>query len=74
MECIGEINPEKFGRLTPGTLIPILAEEDVLRSNPDYMIVLPWHFRQFFEQEPKYAGRCLVFPLPSLDVLEKAVQ
>lgn len=72
LECVGEINPEKFGRLTPGTLIPILAEDGVLRGNPDYLIVLPWHFRKFFEQEPKYAERCLVFPLPSLEILKQA--
>lgn len=71
LECIGEINPEKFGRLTPGTHIPILSEDDVLQSNPDYLFVLPWHFRTFFEMEPKYAGRCLVFPLPSLEILDK---
>ncbi len=72
LECVGEINPEKFGRLTPGTHIPILAEDDVLRSYPDYLIVLPWHFRKFFEQEPKYDERCLVFPLPSLEILKPA--
>ena len=74
LECIGEINAEKFGRLTPGTLIPIIAEDEVLRSKPDYLVVLPWHFRQYFEQETKYAGRCLVFPLPNPEILAKKSQ
>ena len=34
----------KFGLKTIGTNIPILSEEDVRAMNPDYMLVLPWHF------------------------------
>lgn len=68
VDCIGEVNSEKFGRLTPGTLIPIAAEAEVLRDNPDYLLVLPWHFRSFLEQQPKFAGRRLVFPLPGLEI------
>jgi NDP-4-keto-2,6-dideoxyhexose 3-C-methyltransferase len=72
LESVGEINPEKFGRLTPGTHIPISAEESMLQSNPDYLVVLPWHFRTFFEQQQKYANRSLVFPLPNLEILTLA--
>lgn len=69
IESVGEINPDKFGKLTPGTRIPIYPEDGVLSSDPDFFIVLPWHFRIFFERQKKYAGRSLVFPLPNLEVL-----
>lgn len=72
LESVGEINPDKFGKLTPGTHVPILPEDGVLNGNPDFLIVLPWHFRAFFEQQPKYAGRSLVFPLPNLEILTLA--
>lgn len=67
--CVGEVNPEKFGCFTPGTYLPIIPEEELLARKPDYLIVLPWHFRAFFVGNPKFAGTRLVFPLPKLEVV-----
>ena len=69
IEVIGDINPDKFGALTPGTWIPITDETKVLASSPDFLLVLPWHFRDFFLRNPALAGRRLVFPLPQLEVV-----
>jgi hypothetical protein len=69
IDVIGEVNPDKFGCVTPGTGIPIIAEDEMLARNPDYLLVLPWHFREFFRSSPKFAGRTLVFPLPKLDIV-----
>jgi hypothetical protein len=66
---VGEVNPDKFGSFTPGTLLPILPENEVLARNPDYLLVLPWHFRDFFLNNRKFRGRQLVFPLPTLEVV-----
>jgi NDP-4-keto-2,6-dideoxyhexose 3-C-methyltransferase len=66
--AVGEINPDKFGAYTPGSDIPIANEADVIRSKPDFVLVLPWHFRRFFETQPRYAGLKLVYPLPVLSV------
>jgi NDP-4-keto-2,6-dideoxyhexose 3-C-methyltransferase len=66
---IGEVNEEKFGSYTPATLIPLVAEEEVLESNPDYLLILPWHFRSFFEALPSMKGRTLVFPLPTFEIV-----
>src|SRR5579862_1465682 len=68
VERVGEVNPDKFGCYTPGTLIPIVPEDELLASRPDFLIVLPWHFRKYFEASAKLAGRHLVFPLPVLEV------
>jgi NDP-4-keto-2,6-dideoxyhexose 3-C-methyltransferase len=61
---IGDINPDKHGKVTPGTEIPIISEESCLDSDPDVLIVLPWHFSTFFENAPRFKGRRLFFPLP----------
>jgi NDP-4-keto-2,6-dideoxyhexose 3-C-methyltransferase len=66
---VGEVNDAKFGCFTPGSLIPIVPETELLAAAPDYLLVLPWHFRAFFERSPHLKGRNLVFPLPALDVL-----
>ena len=67
---IGEVNPGKVGKVTPGTRIPIVDAADVL--NCDYLLVLPWHFRESFET--RYAeylsyGGHLIFPLPEIVVV-----
>ncbi len=67
--CVGEVNPEKFGCFTPGTWLPIVNENDLLRDEPDYLIVLPWHFRKFFVANRKWQTAKLVFPLPQLEVV-----
>jgi hypothetical protein len=63
---IGEVNSDKFGSYTPGTWIPIIPEAELLAMKPDFLIVLPWHFRKFFEGNQRYSNCKLVFPLPQL--------
>jgi NDP-4-keto-2,6-dideoxyhexose 3-C-methyltransferase len=69
IDVIGEVNEDKFGSFTPGSWIPIADELSVLASRPDYLIVLPWHFKNYFLKNPALKGQCLVFPLPSLDIV-----
>ena len=70
IEAVGEVNPDKYGAYTPGTFIPIVPEKELLASRPDHSIVLPWHFRAFFEGSPAFRDVELVFPLPTLSVRE----
>jgi NDP-4-keto-2,6-dideoxyhexose 3-C-methyltransferase len=65
---IGEVNEEKLGCFTPGTFIPIISEKELLSKNPDYLIVLPWHFKDFFINNKKFSKTKLVFPLPEIEI------
>ena len=70
--AIGEVNSDKFGCVTPGTGIPIISEEEVKASNPDYMIVLPWHFKNGIIQREKdfmKSGGNFIFPLPYIQII-----
>lgn len=69
LQCIGEVNRDKFGCVTPGSGIPIVPEEQVLAEGYDFLLVLPWHFRAFFLDNPRFAGQTLLFPLPSLETV-----
>lgn len=71
IDAAAERNPEKWGRRTPGTAIPIISEEQSRRARPDYYLVLPWHFRREFElREAEYVaqGGKLIFPLPVISI------
>lgn len=67
--AVGEVNEDKFGAVTPGTWLPIMSEQALLERKPDYLLVLPWHFREFFLSSGKFAGTSLVFPLPKLEIV-----
>ena len=67
--CIGEVNADKFGRYTPGTWIRIVPESELFAQKPDLVLVLPWHFRSFFKQNPRYRGIQLYVPLPKVEAL-----
>jgi NDP-4-keto-2,6-dideoxyhexose 3-C-methyltransferase len=70
---IGEVNDEKFKRFTPGTSIPIISEDDLLEKKPDFLIILPWHFKEFFLGNKKFDKFTLVFPLPKLEVVNPRI-
>ena len=58
----------------PGTNIPIISEKTSRLKNPDYYLVLPWHFKtQFEKREKKFLkqGGKLIFPLPNIQIVSK---
>ena len=67
---IGEVNKDKLNCYTPGTKIPMILEDDALKHNPDYFLILPWHFKNFFINSKKFLGKKLIFPLPSFKVIK----
>lgn len=74
IDFAAERNPDKYGAFTLGTDIPIISEAESRAMNPDYYLVLPWHFRTEFiqrEQETLEQGTGLIFPLPTIDVIKR---
>ena len=68
---IGDVNPDKYGAFTPGSWIPIRSEAEVLDSQPDVLLVLPWHFREFFSMSSIFKERALLYPLPTIELVTK---
>jgi SAM-dependent methyltransferase len=74
IDVAAERNPDKYGARTLGTDIPIVSEEESRAMNPDYYLVLPWHFKEEFierEQETLNKGIGLIFPLPTIEIIKK---
>ena len=67
---IGEVNKEKFGHKTPGSWIPIISEQEVLNKRNKYLLILPWHFKDFFLQNKKFKNKNLIFPLPRFEIIK----
>lgn len=67
-----ERNPEKWGKRIASVGIPIISEEQARVEKPDYMLILPWFFKEeFLKREKRYieGGGHFIFPLPQIEVI-----
>jgi SAM-dependent methyltransferase len=74
IDAIAERSHYKFGLKTIGTNIPIKSEEEVRAMNPDYMLVLPWHFiAEFVKREDEFLskGGKFIVPCPNFQIIGK---
>ena len=72
VDAIAERSRHKWGLKTVGTNIPIVSEADMRAAQPDYLLVLPWHFiSEFKEREADYlaAGGKFIVPCPYFKVI-----
>jgi len=73
LKYIGEVNPFKFGKQTPGSKIEIIPEVKARNMKPDFFLVFPWHFKKFIlRKEKKFTKKSsvrFIFPLPKLTIV-----
>jgi len=72
IKAAAERNPDKWGKKTVGTLIPIVSEEQARKEHPDYFLILPWHFlKEFVKREKNYlrSGGKFIVPLPEFKII-----
>ena len=72
IDYAAERSPEKFGRYTIGSWIPIISEQESREMKPDYYFVLPWaFFDEMYERESDWRaeGGKFVVPFPEFRVV-----
>ena len=71
MPYIGELpNSLKLGKYLPGKHIPIVDNRRIVAEQPDYLVLLAWHFTEAITARVRAEGvrSRLVVPLPGLAV------
>jgi 2-polyprenyl-3-methyl-5-hydroxy-6-metoxy-1,4-benzoquinol methylase len=67
-----DISPHKQGLFLPGTHIPIFHPDEIQRTHPDYILILPWNLREEIIGQladvRRWGGR-FVIPIPSAEVI-----
>jgi SAM-dependent methyltransferase len=64
-------SPHKQGMLLPGSRIPIMPPDEIMKTKPDYVFILPWNLRsEISEQmaEIRTWGGRFVVPIPRLEI------
>ena len=73
IETISDRNPKKWGKLTAGSLIPVISEEQSRAKKPDYYFILAWHFlNEFLHREEVFLanGGKFIVSMPSFKVID----
>ena len=64
-------NPYKQGKFLPGTHIPIYSPEKISDTKPDYVVILPWNFKDEILSQLAYIrewGGQFIVPIPELKI------
>lgn len=73
IDAIADRSPQKWGRKTAWTNIPIISEEEMRMRRPDYLLILPWHFiTEFKEREKDYLNKSnghFIIPCPKFEII-----
>jgi NDP-4-keto-2,6-dideoxyhexose 3-C-methyltransferase len=75
IEAIADRNPDKHGKFTMGSEIPVISEEESRGLKPDYYFVLAWHFLpEFIKRESDFLkdGGKFVVSMPVFAVIDSS--
>jgi SAM-dependent methyltransferase len=68
---VADRNPHKQSKFLPGTHIPVVAPEELMRARPDYVLILPWNLQTEIRRQlagiAEWGGR-FVIPVPAATV------
>jgi len=71
LEYTVDRNPYKLGKYLPGTHIPIHAVEEIDKTKPDYIFILPWNFKDEIMQQMAHIrtwGGQFIVPIPEVRI------
>ena len=62
---------EKVGKYIPGTHTPIVSNEIILKDQPDYLLILAWHYSDYIISNWKAKGvkSKFIIPLPEFRIV-----
>lgn len=72
MSFIVDQTPEKIGKFSPGTGIPIVGFEQIAKKSPDYIVILSWNFKDEIMnkiRETGWTGKFII-PIPQWEVVD----
>ena len=51
---IADISPHKQNMFLPGSHIPVVAEDEISREKPNFIIILPWNIKDEITEQLEY--------------------
>jgi hypothetical protein len=72
IEFVVDASPHKQGKFLPASHIPVVHEDHLKQTRPDYVIILPWNLRDEIMNQLSYIrewGGKFVIPIPDLQIV-----
>ncbi len=72
IEFVCDASPHKQGLFLPGSHIPVVHESALLKTKPDYVVILPWNLKAEISEQLHYLrefGTQFVTAIPELRVI-----
>lgn len=72
IDFVVDASPYKQNKFLPGSHIPVVAEDRIEISKPDYIIIFPWNIKDEIIEQLGYVrkwGCKFVIPIPQLQIL-----
>jgi hypothetical protein len=70
IDYIVDDTPEKIGKFSPGTGIPIVDRSVLADEPPDYLVILAWNFaREIIGNTSAFGGKFII-PIPAFEIVE----
>jgi SAM-dependent methyltransferase len=71
IEFICDETPEKIGKYSPGTGIPIVGLQSIIDYQPDYVLILSWNFKDeiIAKLRPLIPNAKFIVPIPTWQVI-----
>jgi 2-polyprenyl-3-methyl-5-hydroxy-6-metoxy-1,4-benzoquinol methylase len=72
LQFVVDASPHKQNKFLPGVHIPVIAEENIKKLQPDYVVILPWNLREEIAAQLAYIkdwGGKFVVAVPQLEII-----
>ena len=72
IEYVVDNNPHKQGLYLPGSHIPIKNPEEIIKTKPDFILILPWNIKEEIMKDTSFIrdwGGKFVIPIPKVVIL-----
>ena len=71
IDCIIDETPGKIGKFYPGVGIPIIGIENIMKIQPDYIVILSWNFKEEIIEKVRHLGydKNFIIPIPRWEVI-----
>jgi SAM-dependent methyltransferase len=72
IDYVVDKNPYKQGLFLPGTHIAIKNPDEIQKTKPDYLVIIPWNLKDEIMEQMKYIrdwGGKFVIPIPEVSII-----
>jgi len=72
IQYVVDKNPHKQGLYLPGTHLPIKSPEEIKKTKPDFILILPWNIKEEIMKDVGFIrdwGGKFVIPIPKVSII-----